>query len=96
METQELIIVEVFCQEYEIETNFIYDLQHFGLIETVVLKDQNYLHKNQIVILEKIIRMHHDSNINKEGIDVILSMQENEKELLSEIKYLKKRLNLYE
>jgi hypothetical protein len=30
METQELIIIEVFCQEYQIEINFIHDLEPIG------------------------------------------------------------------
>ncbi|MFT5753210.1 MAG: chaperone modulatory protein CbpM [Flavobacterium sp.] len=96
METQELIIVEVFCQEYQIEINFIHDLEEFGLIETVVQQEQRYLDKNQLVTIEKIIRLHNDLNINKEGIDIILNLQEKEKQLLEEIKALQNRLGLYE
>lgn len=96
METQELIIVEVFCQEYQIEINLINDLESFGLIETIVDNENKYLDKNQIVHVEKIIRLHNDLNINKEGIEIILDLLEKEKQLLSEIKYLKNRLGLYE
>lgn len=96
METQELIIVEVFCQEYQIEINLINDLESFGLIETIVHNENKYLNKNQIVHVEKIIRLHNDLNINKEGIEIILDLLEKEKQLLSEIKYLKNRLGLYE
>ncbi|WP_339838316.1 chaperone modulator CbpM [uncultured Flavobacterium sp.] len=96
METQELIIVEVFCQEYEIEVNFIRDLEAFGLIETIVQKEQRYFDKNQLATIEKIIRLHNDLNINKEGIDIILNLQEKENQLLEEIKYLRNRLGLYE
>lgn len=76
METQELIIVDVFCQEYQIEINFIQDLEEFGLIETIVHQDQKYLDKKKLVHIEKIIRMHNDLNINKEGIDIIFNLQE--------------------
>jgi chaperone modulatory protein CbpM len=96
METQELIIIEVFCQEYQIEINFIHDLEEFGLIETVVQKEQRYLDKNQLVTIEKIIRLHNDLNVNKEGIDIIFNLQEKEKQLLKEIKALQNRLGLYE
>ena len=96
MDTQELIIVDVFCQEYQIEINLINDLESFGLIETIVHNENKYLDKNQIVYVEKIIRLHNDLNINKEGIDVILDLLEKEKQLLSEIKNLKNRLDLYE
>ncbi len=96
METQELIIVDVFCQEYEIEINLINDLESFGLIEVIVYNENKYLYKNQLVYIEKIIRLHNDLNINKEGIEIILDLLEKEKQLLSEIKYLKNRLDLYE
>ena len=96
METQDLIIVDVFCQEYQIEINLIDDLESFGLIETIVHNENKYLDKNQLVHVEKIIRLHNDLNINKEGIEIILDLLEKEKQLLSEIKYLKNRLGLYE
>ena len=96
METQELIIVDVFCQEYQIEINLIRDLEAFGLIETIVLKEQHYLHKDQLATLEKIIRLHNDLNINIEGIEIILDLLEKENLLLSEINNLKNRLGLYE
>ena len=96
METQDLIIIDVFCQEYQIEINFINDLESFGLIETVVHNENKYLDKNQLFHVEKIIRLHIDLNINKEGIEIILDLLEKEKQLLSEIKYLKNRLDLYE
>ena len=96
METQDLIIIDVFCQEYQIEINLINDLESFGLIETIVHNENKYLDKNQLVHVEKIIRLHNDLNINKEGIEIILDLLEKEKQLLSEIKYLKNRLDLYE
>ena len=96
METQELIIIDVVCQEYQIEINLINDLESFGLIETIVHNENKYLDINQLVHVEKIIRLHNDLNINKEGIEIILDLLEKEKQLLSEIKYLKNRLGLYE
>ena len=96
METQELIVIDVFCKEYQIEINFIQDLEEFGLIQIVKKREKKYLDKNQLVFIEKIIRLHNDLNINKEGIEIILNLQEKENQLLSEINYLRKRLGLYE
>lgn len=96
METQELIIVDIFCREYQIEISFIQDLEAYGLVEIIVQEEQMYLDRNQLATLEKIIRLHNDLNINKEGIDIILNLQEKENQLLSEINYLKNRLGLYE
>lgn len=96
METQELIIVDVFCKQCQIEINLIHDLEEFGLIETIVHQEQKYIDKNQLAYIEKIIRLHNDLNINKEGIEIILHLQEKENQLLTEINYLKNRLGLYE
>lgn len=96
METQELIIVEVFCQEYEVEINFIQDLEAFGLIETIEYEKQKYLNKNHLASIEKIIRMHNDLNINKEGIEIILDLLKKNNHLEYQIKTLKERINLYE
>ncbi len=96
METQELIIVDVFCKEYQIEINFIHDLEEFGLIKTIVQQEQKYVDKSQLAYIEKIIRLHNELNINKEGIEIILNLQEKENQLLAEINYLKNRLGLYE
>jgi len=96
METQELIIVDVFCQKYQIEITLIHDLEAFGLIETIIYQEQRYLDKKQLATLEKIIRLHNDLNINIEGIEIILDLLEKENQLLAEIKTLKNRLDLYE
>ena len=94
MENQELIVIDVVCKEYQIEINFIHDLEEFGLIQIVKQQEKKYL--DQLVFIEKILRLHNDLNINKEGIEIILNLQEKENELLSEINYLRKRLGLYE
>ena len=96
METQELIIVEVFCQEYQIDTSLIWDLEEFGLLQTIQQNETRYIDKNQIVTVEKIIRLHTDLNINKEGIEVILDLLEKVNQLNTDIKTLKDRLSLYE
>jgi hypothetical protein len=96
MEAQELIIVDVFCQEYHIETSLIWELEEFGLLETIQEEEVCYLHKNDIITIEKIVRLHADLNINKEGIEVILSLLDKVNQLNNEIKKLKNRLNLYE
>lgn len=96
MNTQELVIVTTFCQQHEVEQNFVAELETIGLIETINYDNEQYLHINQLVILEKIIRLHNDLHINKEGIDVVLELVEKVNQLQSEMKYLKDRLGLYE
>lgn len=96
MNTQDLIIVDVFCKEYHIETNFIIELEEFGLIETINQNETKYIEINQIGFIEKLIRMHNDLQINKEGIEVVLHLLEKVNQLQSDVNTLKNRLNLYE
>jgi chaperone modulatory protein CbpM len=96
METSDLIVVDLFCKESQIEINFIHDLEAFGLIEITAQNENKYLNKNQLGTLEKIILLNNDLKINKEGIDIILNLQNKENQLLTEINYLKNRLSLYE
>lgn len=96
MDTQELIIIEIFCQEYQIEKHLVDDLEAFGLLQTIQHNQATYIHKNQLVNIEKIIRLHNDLNINKEGIAVILDLLEKVNQLQTEVKHLNDRLGLYE
>ena len=96
MENADLIVIALFCNASQIEINFIDDLEAFGLIEITIQNEIKYINKNQLVTLEKIIRLHNDLKINNEGIDIILNLQEKENQLLTEINYLKNRLSLYE
>jgi len=96
MENDDLIVIALFCNASQIEINFIEDLEAFGLIEIKIQNEIKYINKNQLVTLEKIIRLHNDLKINNEGIDIILNLQEKENQLLTEINYLKNRLSLYE
>ncbi|NHN25772.1 hypothetical protein FIA58_008810 [Flavobacterium jejuense] len=96
MDTQELIIVDLFCKQYEVEPTFVTELEAIGLVETITYDNNRYLHVSQLVIIEKIIRLHNDLNINKEGIDVVLELLNKVNQLQSEVKYLKNRLGLYE
>ena len=96
MDTRELIIVELFCQQYDVEPTFVSELETVGLIETITYNNSKYLPINQLFTIEKIIRLHNELHINKEGIDVILELLEKINQLQSEVKYLNNRLSLYE
>ncbi len=96
MDTQELIIVEVFCEEYQIEINLINDLEEFGLIETTIQNKNKYIDINQLERIEKIMRLQNDLNINNEGIEAVLGLLDKIDILNQEIRYLRNRLDLYE
>ena len=91
-----LIAITTLCSTYEIEFSFIDALHKTGLIQIVIIEQDHFIHQDQIRDLEKMIRLHHELNVNIEGIDVVFNLLEKEKELREELIALKNRLRLYE
>jgi len=91
-----LIAITTLCSTYEIEYSFFDALHKTGLIQIVIIEQDHFIHLDQIGDLEKMIRLHHELNVNIEGIDVVFNLLEKEKELREELIALKNRLRLYE
>lgn len=96
MEEQELIIVEVFCRETQIDVELIDDLESFGLIEVIQNNGLKYIDSNHLPHIQKIIEFHNELNINKEGIEVVLNLLDQIAFRDDKIRYLQARLKLYE
>lgn len=96
METRDLILIEHFCTNHDIEFSFIDSLQAFGLIEVVVHEDNKYLQQEQLKDVEKMMRMHYDLDINMEGIDVISHLLKRIDTLQHELRLAQNKLRLYE
>ncbi len=95
METRDIIPVRQLCVHYEIPDSFFELLSSYELIETVRRSDEQCIPKSQIGKLEKIIRLHYELNINFEGLDVILRLQEQIMELQDEVNHLRNKLAFY-
>lgn len=95
MEEQELILVNEFCLHHQVEVNFIYSLQDYGLIEVVNREGNIYVSSEQLSELEKIIRLHYDLNVNMEGIDVILHLLKQLEAVQQEASELRNQLKFY-
>jgi len=74
MNTDNLIQIEYFCEQYNVELTFINSLQEFGLINVMVIEDSKYLSHEDLKEIEKLIRLHYELGINMEGIDVISNL----------------------
>ncbi|VXB92188.1 conserved hypothetical protein [Flavobacterium sp. 9AF] len=96
MNTQELIILDLFCKECQVEPKLIEDLENFGLIQIILYNNNKYIHKEELVYIERVIRLHNELHINKEGIEIILDLLNKLEDLKKQMKLLKNRLNLYE
>jgi len=93
---KKLIAITTICSRYEIEHSFIDALHHTDLIELNIIEQERFIHEDQLRDLEKMIRLHHELNLNIEGIDIVFNLLEKEKMLREEITVLKNRLQRYE
>jgi chaperone modulatory protein CbpM len=95
-QTENLIAVNEFCVNYNIEFSFISSLQETGLIEFTVIDESLFIDPDQLRKLEKIVRFYYELNINLEGIETINYLLQRINSLQDEIMRLKNRLRLYE
>lgn len=96
MKTRNLVAIKTVCSHYDIEVSFIDALHHIGLIQIEKIERTHFIHEDQISDLEKMIRLHHELNVNLEGIDVVFNLLQKERALRDELIELRNRLRLYE
>ena len=96
MKTSNYIAIEQLCKYYNVPITFINTLNDFDFIEIATIEKINYVEKNQIGTIEKIMRLHFDLDINMEGIDAIQNLLKKVESLNSDILELRNRLNRYE
>jgi hypothetical protein len=96
METRDLILIEHFCANHEIEFSFIDSLHEFGLIEVIIQDSNKYIRQEQLKDLEKMMRMHYELDVNMQGIDVISNLLKRIHHLQDELRITQNKLRLYE
>ena len=96
MQTENLIAVDAFCANYNIEISFISSLQQIGLIEITTIKETEFINASQLRHLEKIVHLYYELDINIEGIETITYLLHRISSMQDEIITLKNRLRLYE
>jgi hypothetical protein len=96
MQTDYLIAVDKFCANHNIEISFISSLQQNGLIEITTIKEAEYIDPDQLLQLEKIVRLYYELDINLEGIETINYLLQRIETLHNENLRLRNKLRLYE
>lgn len=96
MNIEQFIPLKEICTHYQVEVSFINGLGEIGLIQITVIEQTHYVHQDQIGNIEKMIRMHHDLNVNIEGIDAVFNLLQKIGALQEELKEVKNRLKMYE
>lgn len=92
MEIENFIPAKYFCEVYKVDTSFIDSLKEYGLITIVIYDETEYIEKEKLHEVEKMIRLHYDLNINIEGIEAISHLLNKIDSLQHEINTLKSRL----
>jgi chaperone modulatory protein CbpM len=96
MKSEKLIPVKQLCSHYQVEMSFFSSLQKIGLVEMTNIKRTWYIHQNKIIAIEKVLRLHHELEVNMEGIDVIFNLLHRLEQKENELSMLKNRLRIYE
>ncbi|WP_264520886.1 chaperone modulator CbpM [Flavobacterium sp. N1994] len=96
MNSDDLIVIDLFCLHHGIEVDFIFELQSQGMIDIVEREEKKYFSVAQLVSIEKIIRLHYDLNINLEGIDVIMNLLHQMEEYQRQLQIAKNKLAFFE
>ncbi len=96
MNSEEVILIDLFCQHHGIEVNFILALAEYGMIEIIVVEEKEYFPAEKLATIEKIIRLHQDLEINLEGIDVIMNLLNQIDDLKSQVTIAQNKLDFFE
>jgi hypothetical protein len=96
MNSKDLIQIKQFCLYHEIENTFITELHNYGLVQIIVLEEDEYLQPEQLPAVEKMIRLHYDLKINLEGLDVIANLLDKIEVLQQNLTATQNKLRLYE
>ncbi|TDI68438.1 MAG: MerR family transcriptional regulator [Bacteroidetes bacterium] len=96
MKTKEFIAVSQLCSHYKVKISFFNELSEVGLIDITTIEQTSYLHQDKINDVEKMIRIHHQLNVNTEGIDVVFNLLQKVDDLQNELTTARNRLRLYE
>ncbi|NJY64169.1 MerR family transcriptional regulator [Salinimicrobium sp. CDJ15-81-2] len=95
MDDRYISIIE-FCNCHRVETSFIHSLSEHGLLQTVVIEEDEYVEREQVRDLERMMRLHYDLEINLQGIDAINHLLEKLSSLQNEVRLLENRLRRFE
>ncbi|NOX86067.1 MAG: hypothetical protein GXO86_08905 [Chlorobi bacterium] len=90
------ITLREFANFHEISVTLIREFADFGLIEVRQIKNKPCIHIDDMERCERVIRLHKELGVNKEGIEIILEMRRRLEEMQKEITRMKHVLNKYE
>jgi hypothetical protein len=90
------IAIEEFCTHHGIQVTLIREFADFGLVHLQEQGEIALVPAEEIEKLERMIRLHSELGINKEGLEIILNMRDQLVSLNSELETIRYRLRQLE
>jgi len=87
-----LIATTEICTYHNVAYTFISSLNEAGLLELEEINHTTYIAENELHKLEKMIRMHHELEINIAGIEAITHLLQRVEQMQEELRILKNKL----
>jgi hypothetical protein len=94
MEKHEWITLSQLRSVYDLEDEFLEGLRELELIRFNLIDNQECIERDELVSLERFLRLRYDLEINLEGIDVINQLLARIAEMEREIRQLKGQLKI--
>lgn len=88
----QLIATTDICTFHGVEYTFIDALREAGLLKLKVVKKNTFIPDTELQKLEKMIRMHHELEINVAGIEAIIHLLERVERMQEEMRVLRNRI----
>jgi chaperone modulatory protein CbpM len=96
MNIENFIPLNQLSTHYQVEVSFFNNLNEMGLIEIQTIEQVEYIQEDKIQDIEKMVRMHHELDVNIEGIDVVFNLLQKIHDLQEELMNAKRQLRRYE
>lgn len=96
MNNSVLIPIDLVCLHYEVKTEFVLSLQEYGLLNIVQTEEGIAIYEEQLGTLQKVLRLHNELDINREGIEVVFQLLHKIDNLEEQVRSLKSHLAIYE
>jgi hypothetical protein len=90
------IAIEEFCTHHGIQVTLIREFADFGLVHLQEQEKKAFVPEAEIEKLERMIRLHEELGINKEGLEIILNMRDQLVSLNSELETIRYQLRQLE
>lgn len=88
-------ITEAFYAHYNIEPSFIQQLQEYEIIRVEMEDKDLIIAENELVKLEKMVRLYHDLEINPQGLQAIYHLLEKVNALQDELLSMRRKLDRF-